>query len=126
MKFRRQESFRYTFNSPIDCLFRIIKIDDDSKSSEFGKGQIIDISPSGLKMLSSLNLSPSHKKIEIEVRFTIDNRPYEIPGMILWQKRDFLKNEYSYGIKLDSSEEISSTIIESLKKHAEQTLKKKL
>ena len=122
MIFRRQESFRYTFNEPIDCLFKLAKIDDTPLNSEFGKGQIIDISPSGLKMMTTLNLSPSLKKIEIEIQFSIDDSPFQIVGVVQWQKKDFLKNGYLYGVKLDSTEDIEASIIRGLKKHAEKSL----
>lgn len=125
MIFRRQESFRYTFNKPIDCLFKIIKVDDLPINTDFGKGQIIDISPSGLKMMTLLNLTTSLKKIDVEVHFTIDNSPYEVPGVIQWQKKEFSKGQYSYGIKLEINEETASKIVDGLKKHAENYMKSK-
>lgn len=121
MIFRRQESFRYTFNEPIDCLFKLTKIDGTPTNSEYGKGQIIDISPSGLKMMTTLNLSPSLKMIEIEIQFSIDDSPFQILGIIQWQKKDILKNGYLYGVKLDSTAEIAASIIKGLKRHAEKT-----
>jgi len=125
MIFRRQESFRYTFNNPVECLFKIIRIDDVPTSSEFGQGEIIDISPSGLKMTTPLNLSPTLKKIEVEIHFDIDDWTYQIPGVIQWQKKELLTNGYSYGIKLDSTDEIAANIIDGLKQHAENMLKLK-
>lgn len=123
MIFRRQESFRYTFNKPIDCTFKIVKIDDSEVNSEFGNGQIIDISPNGLKMISSLNLSPTLRKVEIQVHFSIDETNFITPGLIQWQKKEWSLNAYSYGIQLVCSEEIAATIINGLKKHAENALK---
>ncbi|HHY74813.1 MAG TPA: PilZ domain-containing protein [Bacillus bacterium] len=125
MKFRRQEGFRYTFGNPIDCLFKINKIEDLAVNTEYGEGQIIDISPSGIKMFSLLNLATHPKKMEIEVRFVIENHTYQIPGVIQWQKKEVLKSGYSYGIKLDPTEEIAKSIIEGLKRHAENSLKSK-
>lgn len=123
MIFRRQESFRYTFNSPIDCTFKIIKIDDAKVDTEFGKGQIIDISPNGLKMITPLNLSPTLKKVEIQVHFSIDEHPFITAGVIQWQNKEWSLSGYSYGIKLFCSEELTSKIIEGLKKHAEKAVK---
>ncbi|EKN68374.1 PilZ domain-containing protein [Schinkia azotoformans MEV2011] len=125
MIFRRQESFRYTFNKPIDCTFKIIKIDDSEVNTEFGSGQIIDISPNGLKMISSLNVSPTLKKVEIEVHFPIDEQAFITPGIILWQKKEWSLNVYSYGIKLLCSEEITASIVTGLKKHAEKNVQSK-
>lgn len=125
MIFRRQESFRYTFNTPIDCLFKIIKVDDSPINTDFGKGQIIDISPNGLKMMTLLNLSPSLKKIEVEVHFSINNNPYEVLGVLQWQKKEFSKGQYSYGIKLETNEDTASRIVDGLKKHAENYMKSK-
>ncbi|HHW37056.1 MAG TPA: PilZ domain-containing protein [Bacillales bacterium] len=125
MIFRRQEGFRYSFNKPIDCNFKIIKIDDSEIDTEFGFGQIVDISPNGLKMISSLNLSPTFKKIEIQVHFLIDEQAFITPGIIQWQKKEWSLNVYSYGIKLVSSEETAANIVAGLKKHAEKTMNKK-
>ncbi len=123
MIFRRQESFRYTFNKPIDCTFKIIKIDDLEVDTEFGSGQIIDISPNGLKMISPLNVSPTLKKVEIEVHFSIDEQTFVTPGLIQWQKKEWSLMGYSYGIKLVCNEEITASIVRGLKKHAENTMK---
>lgn len=124
MIYRRNEGFRYTFNEPIDCSFKIIKIDHKQISSEFGHGNIIDISPSGLKFITTLDLSPSRKEVEVEIHFSIDGVPFVMPGVIIWQKKGY-HNDFSYGVKLEASHEVADQIIEQLKIHARNSLTKK-
>lgn len=117
MVYRRNESFRYKFNKPIQCQFKITRIDDQIINSDLGAGQILDISPTGIKLLSPLNMTPQNKEIEIEIHFSLDDQTFELPGLLLWQKKDF-NNEFSYGVKLEITAEIEHQVVEQLKDHA--------
>ncbi|HHY74812.1 MAG TPA: PilZ domain-containing protein [Bacillus bacterium] len=122
MIFRRNESFRYTFKSPLECQYKIIKIEGLSLCSDFGSGQIIDISPGGMKLMTPLNLWNSNKKVEIEIHFSLDNHPFQISGHLRWQKEAYQNGHYFYGVLFDHSAEISSKITELLKSHVRRML----
>jgi len=122
MRFRRNESFRYTFNTPVECHFKIIKINGIPVESEFGSGKIMDISPHGLKMMSFLNLLVANKKLKLEVHFMLEEYFFQIPGEVVWQQKIFQNNSYLYGIQFHHIEEISEKIIEIIKTHVRKTV----
>ncbi|WP_374723568.1 PilZ domain-containing protein [Calidifontibacillus erzurumensis] len=117
MFFRRNEGFRYSFRQPIPCVFKIIKIDQMPFNSDLCNGEIIDISPNGLKLMTMLNLSILDKKIEIEIQFSIEGQSFEIPARVVWQQKSIQKNYFNYGIQFINSKHISPRIIEALKIH---------
>lgn len=123
-EYRRHEGFRYTFNEPIECYFKLIKIDDREINSDYGNGHIIDISPTGIKLNSSLNLSHSNSLIKIEINFTIAGTSFDLPGIILWQKKGY-HQDYYYGVKLLVSTDTTERIVEQIKIHAKNSLTKK-
>ncbi|NSL50894.1 PilZ domain-containing protein [Calidifontibacillus erzurumensis] len=117
MFFRRNEGFRYSFQQPIPCIFNIRKIDQMPYNSDLCHGQIIDISPNGLKLMTMINLMILDKKIEIEIQFSIEDQAFEIPARVVWQQKSIQKNYFNYGIQFINAQHISKKIIEALKIH---------
>ncbi|WP_169864787.1 PilZ domain-containing protein [Sutcliffiella halmapala] len=116
MKYKRNEPFRYEFGVPVDMNFFISRIDGKSASSSEGEGKMLDISPSGLRMQSSLNI-PSNKDIELTLQITIGNQELSLIGKIVWQKKVY--PSYQYGVEL-ISEAFEEQIISALKEFQKQ------
>lgn len=125
MKYKRNEAFRYEFGVPTDIIFFISRIDGKSITSSEGEGKILDISPSGLRMQSSLNI-PSNKDLELTLHITIGSQEVSVIGKIVWQKQIF--PYYQYGVELISEafeEQIISALKEYQKQHKEDSSPKK-
>ncbi|WP_163969386.1 PilZ domain-containing protein [Oceanobacillus halotolerans] len=120
MRSKREEAFRYTFGRPLPAFFKITKIDDDLVTTAEGNAEIIDISPSGLKIHSQLTIPDTDQKtIEISIRFTLNDEELNYHGIIVWKDR--LNH---YGIDLLTDEEEQQNLIEQLKIYSKNELKK--
>lgn len=118
MIFRRQEGFRYTFNSPLPCEIKIIKIDETPISTDFGSAQILDLSPNGMKIISPLNVFSANKKVEIEINFSFEDYFFQIQGRVMWQHKVFQNGQYCYGVHIIQKNNVTSEkIINLLKAH---------
>ena len=113
MRYRRDETFRYQFEVPIPCEFRVVKIDHVEKKSKVGTASIIDISQRGLKIATLLNIPFEKKIVEIEITFTLNSTPLIVIGELLW-KKESAKN-YTYGVKLTIDQSLQKELVEELK-----------
>lgn len=114
MKFRRQETFRYQFENPINCLFRILKVDSKELTSKIGKAYVNDISEGGIKISSPLSIPLENKVIEIELIFKLNQEDLILTGTLAWRK-DHFNNQYSYGVQLTIDESLKKQLIQELK-----------
>lgn len=113
MRYRRQEAFRYQFESPVVCTFRIIKVEGKERVSNLGDAHIFDISEGGLKLITPFNLPLEKKQIEIEVDLTLNKTNLLLTGILVWKKE--YKNDYSYGIHFTIDEQLQKQLIQELK-----------
>ena len=114
MYYKRKSPFRYTFSEPIPIYFKIVNINGKRIESSEGTATMIDLSPKGMKLKSSLDLKDiNHKTIILSIRFTIDTDEQIVLGRIVWKKRR--AGFYHYGIELLVDDAVSQTIIEELK-----------
>lgn len=107
MQYKRQEPFRHVFNQPIDSVFQIVTESSESKPGEM---KILDISPSGLRMFSKLDL-PS--QIRITAKFTLMEQTIDLEGLINWKSEQY--EGYEYGVECNHNDEKKSVIIDLLK-----------
>lgn len=117
MLYKRDEPFRFSFGSPIEGTFKILKINDISGHSKDGKALIMDLSPNGIKLTSPLDLPIDKKKFLLEVSFILNE---EVITMIVepkWKKRA-PHSSFSYGLVGFDDEETKKVIIEELKEYA--------
>ncbi|MCD7036115.1 PilZ domain-containing protein [Metabacillus sp. GX 13764] len=121
MRYNRYEPFRYEFARPLDMTFRIIEMNGKAVQTKEGKARLADISPTGLKMVSSLDLPVEHNTLTGEMIVTITNEPITLHGQFLWKKKFF--REFVYGAKLEKNEAASEKIIKELKNHASMSMK---
>ncbi len=114
MKFRRQETFRYQFENPVNCLFRILKVDSKELTSKIGKAYVNDISEGGIKISSPLSIPLENKVIEIELTFKLNQEDLVLTGTLAWRKDNF-NNQYSYGVQFTIDESLKKQLIQELK-----------
>ncbi|MBY0121777.1 PilZ domain-containing protein [Bacillus sp. S/N-304-OC-R1] len=113
MRYRRQESFRYQFEEPVACTFRILKVESKERLSNTGNAYVYDISEGGVKLTTPLNLSIDNKKIEIEISFRLNEAELLLTGILVWKKNHI--NDYSYGVHFTIDEKLKRKLIEELK-----------
>ncbi|BCB05709.1 PilZ domain-containing protein [Bacillus sp. KH172YL63] len=120
MKYRRDESYRFTFSQPVPCSFTIIGIGEKSIQSKTAKGEIVDLSPQGCRIQSRLNI-PIDQEVTLQVDFQLDEEFTQIlaVGAIQWQKRKGL-DQYQYGIKFEQDPVLKNSITEELKKYVKK------
>ncbi|MGX9133384.1 PilZ domain-containing protein [Rummeliibacillus sp. JY-2-4R] len=114
MIYNRKESFRLELERAVDVQYKLIVEEADSgQLSNLKDCQMIEISPSGAKIVMTENLQTAHL-IQIELNFVLYAKPFSIQGEIKWKR---IKNaeEYLYGVELDTDEMTKALIISELK-----------
>lgn len=116
MRYNRNEPFRYEFVEPIDCQFTIIEVNHEKVTSSNANAKIIDLSQSGMKMETELDIPTNNVRVILEVTFVIVKEKYEIPCEIIWSR--LVGKEYQYGLKFDAQDEFAENVIKDMKVHA--------
>lgn len=117
MLYNRKEAFRHTFNNPISATFQLIvegEKEDEVEFSNKGACLIIDLSPSGIRIYSKLDIPkrpgyPIHLAIEV----VLTDRPLKLVGDLVWKKA--YMDGHQYGVDLKTDEKIEFQIIHELK-----------
>ncbi|WP_100407026.1 PilZ domain-containing protein [Bacillus solitudinis] len=114
MRHRRSEAFRFLFEVPISAFFSIIEVNGKLFDTSEGKAQIIDLSPNGMKLNTSLRIPISEQnKVKISVRFSLNENEYLLIGRIVWSKEQL--GELIYGIHLSADTSVKQELMEELK-----------
>lgn len=117
MLYNRKEAFRHTFNNPIPATFQLIvegEKEDEIEFSNKGVCSIVDLSPSGIRIYSKLDIPkrpgyPIHLAIEV----LLTDKPLKLVGNLIWKKA--YMDGHQYGIDLKTDEKIEFRIIGELK-----------
>lgn len=117
MLYNRKEAFRHTFNNPIPGTFQLIvegEKEDEIEFSNKGVCSIVDLSPSGIRIYSKLDIPkrpgyPIHLAIEV----LLTDKPLKLVGNLVWKKA--YMDGHQYGIDLKTDEKIEFRIIGELK-----------
>lgn len=99
MKYKRNEPFRYEFGMPIKVNFYISRINGKTTASSEGEGRVLDISPKGLRLQTSLDI-PAKQEVELTMHLTIGSRDIVLIGNIVWQKKVY--PSFQYGVEMIS------------------------
>jgi len=99
VKNNRKEPFRYMFSSRTECTFEITQINDNPVSAKPAEAAIIDISKSGCKLYSKLNLKAEENRIQLIIHLIVDKQIKHFKGTVRWQKQN--EHSYYYGVKLE-------------------------
>lgn len=113
MLFKRTEGFRYKFEEPIQSIVTIVE-NGKAVESETAIGEILDVSPRGIKMFTTVDLYAG-KAIcpQLEIRFMIDTQPIIAYGEVMWN-RPYMKGKL-YGIFFNNQPRLEDLIVEELK-----------
>ena len=113
MLFKRSEGFRYKFEEPLHTTFTIVE-NGKAIEGEAAIGGILDISPRGIKMFSTVDLNAG-KAIcpQLEIRFVIDTLTIVAYGEVMWS-RPYMKGK-QYGVFFNNQEPLEDLIVEELK-----------
>ena len=88
MNYKRKSPFRYTFSEPITVYFKIVNINGKRIETSEGTASMIDLSPKGMKLKSSLDLQNiNHKTIFLSIRFT-ELPEREGPLLQMWDESE--------------------------------------
>lgn len=110
MRYRRHETLRYTFETPPPASFKLIKVGEKHVHSSTGAGQVIDISPGGMKLFTTVHI-PSEKKVQLFVHTSIAYVNLSFTADVVWGNQ--VKDGYHYG--LDFIEDHQDKVIQALK-----------
>ncbi|PLS16479.1 hypothetical protein CVD28_15430 [Bacillus sp. M6-12] len=112
MKYKREESFRFSFPVPVPGHFFITKINGEQGVSKKGVMELLDISPKGAKFRSVLNF-PLNPDLELTLSFQLNSSAINLSGSIVWQK--IQTGKYLYGFSIKQTEDAQATLIKELK-----------
>lgn len=115
---RRNEPFRYEFEQPLIGRFQIVEVDGVPVESGDGEIHVIDISPSGLKIASQLDIPIEDRRIKLSFSIMILSSVLTFMGSLVWQAAS--SAGYLYGVELDETKETKALIVEELKKYARE------
>lgn len=113
-RFKRDEPLRYEFAQPLDVSFYISRLRGKGSQSSLGKGVILNISPGGLRLDTSLDL-PKGDEVEITFELDIASHTLKPIGSIVWKEKKY--DRYLYGVDF-ISDEFNQDIIRALKDYS--------
>lgn len=114
MKYNRLESFRHILQEPVKAEFRLcMDGKEQGKLSSKVDCLILEMSPSGLRLSTPLNLPAENYLIRMELMFVLFSKPIRTIGEVKWKKTG--NGSYVYGIDLEEDEAVEEMIISELK-----------
>ncbi|UHA60851.1 PilZ domain-containing protein [Metabacillus litoralis] len=116
MRYNRNDPFRYEFLKPLDCQFKIIEINNEKVMSRTANAKIIDLSQSGMKMETELEIPDNNVQVLLQVSFVIVKEKYDMQCMIIWSKSAGTTNQY--GLKFNHNDKFLENLTNDLKFHA--------
>jgi hypothetical protein len=117
MRYKREEAFRFAFEDPISVFFSITEVNGISVTTSEGEAKLIDLSLSGMKLSSTLDIPISNQnQVKVYVRFPLNESAYMIKGNIIWRKEK--SNSFYYGIQFYADENVQEELMKELKLYA--------
>jgi hypothetical protein len=98
-KSRRKEPFRYLFSNRTECTFQIMEINGSPVDANPAAAAILDISKSGCKLRTTLNLNVPTHRIKLVVRLVAGDQTISFGGSLRWQQH--AEESYLYGVQLE-------------------------
>ncbi|MGR3763645.1 PilZ domain-containing protein [Rossellomorea sp. NS-SX7] len=119
MQYKRHESFRYTFNEPINATYRlIIEKNGELVETKQSDALLIDLSPNGARMKTALDLPIEHHTYLLDLHFTLNQSVITMLGKPVWKRKDI--GQYMYGIEALEDEKTKQVIIKELKQYVSE------
>lgn len=124
MKYKRSESFRHVLEQRVDVTYKLISGEEGEETySEDASCYLVDISPSGARIIMSQNLPTDRQIIRLQLTFTLFAQQISVKGQVIWKQ--IKSGEYLYGINLDEDDVTEALIISELKLRRRQEVKEK-
>ncbi|MBP1930213.1 PilZ domain-containing protein [Ammoniphilus resinae] len=114
--FRRQDGFRLVFQKSISASFKILHLQGREVESKEGTIEILDMSLTGAKVTTSLQI-PVNKTI-IQLECTIHHQKLRIAGELKWVRESY--KGYIYGMAFDPKSYSERTLHTELKNYVKQ------
>lgn len=119
MRYNRKEGFRFAFKDPLEASFKIYELNGKKVETQPGKALMHDISPSGTKISSKLNLPVSETDpVKIHLHFMLNEAVYEMKAELVW--KSVSGENYHYGVNFYSDEHVKEEIVAQLKKYVKK------
>ncbi|GAA0137853.1 hypothetical protein YSY43_46940 [Paenibacillus sp. YSY-4.3] len=109
MTTRRTDPFRYSMTTPLPCWIEIREINNVPVNSKLAEIELIDISKSGCRIQTKLDLRASTHQIEATVHVRLNEDLHKFPGSILWQK-EHENAVFHYGLSLELTDEMKESL----------------
>ncbi|MFC3746689.1 PilZ domain-containing protein [Paenibacillus sp. GCM10012306] len=98
----RKEPFRYVMNQPIECWLEVPAGTSGPGAGKLTEGVMLDLSRSGCKVRSSLNLRFTAGDTRLIIHFQLKEHKLRLQGSVRWGWM-FGLGQYKYGVRLDLS-----------------------
>ncbi len=119
MKYKREESFRYSFKQPLEVDFKLlIERNGELIGTKNSKASVLDLSPNGLRLMTSLDLPVEHINYLLEVELELNDRLVVLIGKPVWKRKQF--NNFLYGIEAVEDKKTKEVIIQELKQYVKK------
>lgn len=115
MEYKRSESFRHILIKPVDVQY---SCNVDQQVALTRTGKILDISPSGMNLLVTKQLTDEEKEYPLLLSFCLYKQTIESQGAIRWER--FHPEGYQYGIEMVESTHLENIIVSELKQRRRQ------
>ncbi|OBZ14317.1 hypothetical protein A8L34_10230 [Bacillus sp. FJAT-27264] len=109
----RKEPFRYVMNQPIECWLEVPVGNTGPGAGKLTEGVMLDLSRSGCKVRSSLNLRFTAGDTKLIIHFQLNENKLRFEGSVRWGWM-FGLGQYKYGVRLDLSEAEEEMLIREL------------
>ncbi|WP_410511447.1 PilZ domain-containing protein [Paenibacillus sp. BR2-3] len=100
----RKEPFRYVMNQPIECWIEVPASNSGPGAGKLTEGVLLDLSRSGCKVRSSLNLRFSSGDTKLLIHFQLNEVKLKLEGSVRWGWMYGL-GQFQYGVRLDLEDE---------------------
>lgn len=109
----RKEPFRYVMNQPIECQLTASSTRESVGAPAEAEGVLLDLSPSGCKVRTPLNIRFSAGDTRLRVSFRLNEQPIELEGSVRWGWM-FGLGQYQYGIRFELDEVTEALLLSEL------------
>jgi len=114
--FRRKDGFRLVFQKPIKASFKILLLQGREVESKEGTIEILDMSLTGAKVTTSLQIPA--RKTKIQLKCTINQEQMSMIGELIWEKESYKGN--IYGMTFDPKSYSERQLHTELKNYVKQ------
>ncbi|WP_231574886.1 PilZ domain-containing protein [Paenibacillus sp. FSL R7-0273] len=99
----RKEPFRYVMNQPIQCWLEVPAGNTGPGAGKLTEGVLLDLSRSGCKVRTSLNLRFTSGDTKLIIHFRLADENLQFEGSVRWGWM-FGIGQFQYGVRLELSE----------------------